>query len=79
MSILASAAKILSAAKSAFEIVKAVIEAGKDAKPLIDIALAVLKKDDLTDADLDDMHNRIDALRAELHAPLPAPEPGEEA
>lgn len=78
MSILASAAKIISFTKWVLGIVKAAQEAGKDASELIDIALDVLKKPNLDDSDIDAQRARIDALRAELHVPLPPPEEGEE-
>lgn len=77
MSILANAAKIVAAATKAFEVIKALIAVGKDAGPMIQVALETFKKDELTDDDLVALEGRIEALRAELHAPLPAAEPGE--
>lgn len=75
---MASLTDILALIKTAIGIAKGLIDTGKDAAPVIKAIFEFLKKDNKTDAEIAEFRDEIDHLRAELHAPLPDPEPGEQ-
>lgn len=72
-------ASIISAISTAIKVAQAAVEAGKDAAPFIKaIWNTFAGKTTVTQADLDALVAETDRLRAELHLPLPDPEPGED-
>lgn len=72
-----TAAAIIAAIESAIEIANVAIRLGKDAMPFVLAIRDMLSgKTDVTQADLDALEARIDALSVELQLPLddePAP------
>lgn len=68
---LATIPAIMAVVASVIQGAQAAVQVGKDAAPFISILKDFFSKDEITEEDLANVQTQVDALHAELQAPLP--------